>query len=250
MDMIDLKEKVAIVTGGSRGIGRATCLKLSSLGANLVLNFAGNAAAAEQTKADCEALGAKVVLVQGNVAKIEDCERIFAAAQETFGRVDILVNNAGITRDALTVRMKEEDFDAVIDVNLKGTWNCMKLAAKPMMKQRSGRIINLSSIAGIIGNPGQSNYAASKAGVIGMTKTLAKEIGSRGVTVNAIAPGFIETEMTENLPEEMKEAVSKQIPLARFGQAEDVANAVAFLASDMASYISGQVIHVDGGLVV
>ena len=224
-------------------------MKLASLGADLVLNFAGNQAAAEQTKADCEALGAKVVLVQGNVASMEDCEKIFAAAQENFGRVDILVNNAGITRDGLTVRMKEEDFQAVIDVNLKGTWNCMKLAAKSMMKQRSGRIINLSSIAGVIGNAGQSNYSASKAGVIGMTKTLAKEIGSRGVTVNAIAPGMIETEMTENLPAEMKENVAKQIPLARFGAAEDVANAVAFLASDMASYISGQVIHVDGGLV-
>lgn len=245
--MINLKDKVAIVTGGSRGIGKAICLKLASLGANLVICDLG---LAEATKQECEALGAKVVLVTANVAKLEECERIFEAAQENFGRVDILVNNAGITRDALMVRMKEEDFDAVIDVNLKGTWNCMKLAAKPMMKQRSGRIINMASVAGLMGNPGQSNYSASKAGVIGMTKTLAKEIGSRGVTVNAIAPGMIETEMTADLPAEVKEMAMKNIPLARYGQVEDVANAIAFLASDMASYISGQVINVDGGMVM
>lgn len=245
--MINLKDKVAIVTGGSRGIGKAICIKLASLGANLVICDLG---LAETTKQECEAFGVKVVLAQANVAVLEDCERMFELALAEFGRVDILVNNAGITRDALMVRMKEEDFDAVIDVNLKGTWNCMKLAAKPMMKQRSGRIINMASVAGLMGNPGQSNYSASKAGVIGMTKTLAKEIGSRGVTVNAIAPGMIETEMTADLPAEVKELAMKNIPLARYGQVEDVANAIAFLASDMASYISGQVINVDGGMVM
>lgn len=245
--MINLKDKVALVTGGSRGIGKEICLKLASLGANLVIADLG---LAEETKQQCEALGAKVLLVQANVAVMEDCERMFDQILAEFGRIDILVNNAGITRDALMVRMKEEDFDAVINVNLKGTWNCMKLAAKPMMKQRSGRIINMASVAGLMGNPGQSNYAASKAGVIGMTKTLAKEIGSRGVTVNAIAPGMIETEMTANLPAEVKEMAMKNIPLTRFGQVEDVANAVAFLASDMASYISGQVLNVDGGMVM
>ncbi len=245
--MINLKDKVALVTGGSRGIGKEICLKLASLGANLAIADLG---LAEETKQQCEALGVKVLLVQANVAVMEDCERMFDQILAEFGRIDILVNNAGITRDALMVRMKEEDFDAVINVNLKGTWNCMKLAAKPMMKQRSGRIINMASVAGLMGNPGQSNYAASKAGVIGMTKTLAKEIGSRGVTVNAIAPGMIETEMTANLPAEVKEMAMKNIPLTRFGQVEDVANAVAFLASDMASYISGQVLNVDGGMVM
>ena len=249
--MINLKDKVAVVTGGSRGIGKATCLKLASQGADLVINYlGGQEEEAAQAKQECEALGIKVLLVEGNVVKMEDCERIFEEAKATFGHVDILVNNAGITRDSLTVRMKEEDFQAVIDVNLKGSWNCMKLAAKIMMKQRSGRIISLASIAGIFGNPGQSNYAASKAGVIAMTQTLAKEIGSRGVTVNAVAPGFIETQMTAALPEEVKQSAEKQIPLARFGQAEDVANLIAFLASEEAGYISGQVIRVDGGLVI
>ncbi len=249
--MINLKGKAALVTGGSQGIGKVTCLKLASFGADVAVNYyPGCDADAEQVKAACEALGVKAITVAGDVSKMEDCEAMFHAVQEAFGKVDILVNNAGITRDALMVRMKESDFDAVISVNLKGTWNCMKLAAKSMMKQRSGRIISLSSVAGVYGNAGQSNYSASKAGVIGMTKTLAKEIGSRGVTVNAIAPGMIETDMTQNLPEEVKEAASKQIPLARFGKPEDVANAIAFLASDMASYISGQVIHVDGGLVI
>ena len=248
--MFDLKGKTAVVTGGSQGIGKVTCLTLASCGADIVVNYyPGCDADAAKVKEECEALGVKAIAVAGDVSKMEDCEALFKAAAEEFGKVDILVNNAGITRDALMVRMKEEDFDAVINVNLKGTWNCMKLAAKSMMKQRSGRIISLSSVAGVIGNAGQSNYSASKAGIIGMTKTLAKEIGSRGVTVNAVAPGFIETDMTADLPQDVKDMVAKQVPLARYGQPEEIASVIAFLASDAASYVTGQVINIDGGLI-
>ncbi|MCI9576249.1 MAG: 3-oxoacyl-[acyl-carrier-protein] reductase [Clostridiales bacterium] len=245
-----MKDRVAVVTGGSRGIGRAICLKFASLGANLVINYAGNTEKAEETKAMCEKLGAKVVLVPGSVADIMVCEKLIAEAVESFGRVDILVNNAGITRDNLIMRMSEEDFDAVIDVNLKGAWNCMKQVSRMMMKQRSGRIVNLSSVVGVVGNAGQVNYAASKAGIIGMTKSLAKELASRGVTVNAVAPGFVQTDMTDVLGEEMKENLQKTIPMGRLGEPEDIANAVVFLAGDEASYITGQVIHVDGGMVM
>ena len=245
-----MKDQVAVVTGGSRGIGRAICLKFASLGANLVINYAGNTEKAEETKTMCEKLGAKVVLVPGSVADAAVCEKLIAEAVESFGRVDILVNNAGITRDNLIMRMSEEDFDAVIDVNLKGTWNCMKQVSRMMMKQRSGRIINLSSVVGVVGNAGQVNYAASKAGIIGMTKSLAKELGSRGVTVNAVAPGFVQTDMTDVLGEEMKENLQKTIPMGRLGDPEDIANAVAFLAGDEASYITGQVLHVDGGMAM
>ena len=245
-----MKDQVAVVTGGSRGIGRAICLKFAFLGANLVINYAGNTEKAEETKAMCEKLGAKVVLVPGSVADAAVCEKLIAEAVESFGRVDILVNNAGITRDNLIMRMSEEDFDAVIDVNLKGAWNCMKQVSRMMMKQRSGRIINLSSVVGVVGNAGQVNYAASKAGIIGMTKSLAKELGSRGVTVNAVAPGFVQTDMTDVLGEEMKENLQKTIPMGRLGAPEDIANAVAFLAGDEASYITGQVLHVDGGMAM
>ncbi|HBT63182.1 MAG TPA: 3-oxoacyl-[acyl-carrier-protein] reductase [Ruminococcaceae bacterium] len=243
-------KKTAIITGGSRGIGQAVCLELAKKGMDLVINYAGNHEAAQITKQLCEELGAAVVLVQGDVSRTEDCEALFAAASQQFGKIDILVNNAGITRDNLIIRMSGEDFDRVIDVNLKGTWNCMKLAARIMMKQRSGRIINLSSVVGVAGNAGQTNYAASKAGVIGLTKSLARELAGRGVTVNAVAPGYIETDMTSTLSEEIKAMVQNSIPMRRMGQSSDVASLVAFLAGNDSGYITGQVIHVDGGMVM
>lgn len=245
-----LKDKIAIVTGGSRGIGKEICLKFASLGANLVINYIGDKTQAEDTKAECEKLGAKVALSEGDVSKMADCEKLFQTAMDTFGRVDILVNNAGITRDNLLMRMSEEEFDAVIAVNLKGTFNCMKQAARPMMKQRYGKIINMASVVGVTGNAGQVNYAASKAGVIGMTKSMAKELANRGVTVNAIAPGFIRTAMTDVLSDDVKAEITHVIPMGVMGETEDVANLAAFLASDASRYITGQVINVDGGMVM
>ena len=245
-----LKDKIAIVTGGSRGIGKEICLKFASLGANLVINYIGDKTQAEDTKAECEKLGAKVALSEGDVSKMEDCEKLFQTAMDTFGRVDILVNNAGITRDNLLMRMSEEEFDAVIAVNLKGTFNCMKQAARPMMKQKYGKIINMASVVGVTGNAGQVNYAASKAGVIGMTKSMAKELANRGVTVNAIAPGFIRTAMTDVLSDDVKAEITRVIPMGIMGETEDVANLAAFLASDASRYITGQVINVDGGMVM
>ena len=245
---MSLTGKTAIVTGGSRGIGKAVCLELARRGCNIVLSFAGNTAAADQTAAECRALGVQALAVQGNVADADAVKALFDAALKQFGAVDILVNNAGITRDNLLMLLKEEDFDAVVDTNLKGTFLCMKAAVRPMMKQRHGRIISLSSVVGLHGNAGQVNYAASKAGVIGMTKSLAKELAGRNITVNAVAPGFIDTDMTAVLPEKAKEAILASIPMARLGAAEDVANAVAFLASDEAGYITGQVLAVDGGM--
>ena len=245
-----LKDKIAIVTGGSRGIGKEICLKFASLGANLVINYIGDKTQAEDTKAECEKLGAKVALSEGDVSKMADCEKLFQTAVDTFGRVDILVNNAGITRDNLLMRMSEEEFDAVIAVNLKGTFNCMKQAARPMMKQKYGKIINMASVVGVTGNAGQVNYAASKAGVIGMTKSMAKELANRGLTVNAIAPGFIRTAMTDVLSDDVKAEITRVIPMGVMGETEDVANLAAFLASDASRYITGQVINVDGGMVM
>ena len=240
--------KTAVVTGGSRGIGRAVCLELAKGGANVVLCYAGNEGAANDTVAACEALGAKALAVRCNVADAGEVKALVDTAVKTFGRVDILVNNAGITRDGLLMTMKEEDFDAVVATNLRGTFLCMKAVARPMMRQRYGRIVNLSSVVGLRGNAGQVNYAASKAGVVGMTKSLAKELASRNVTVNAVAPGFIETDMTAAMPEAAKTATLASIPMQRLGAAEDVARAVAFLASDEAAYITGQVLAIDGGM--
>ena len=248
--MFELTGKTAVVTGGSRGIGRAICLKLAGQGANIVLNYAGNAAAAEETRAACEALGVRALAVQGDVADPAACNALIDTAVETFGQVDILVCNAGITRDNLLMRMSDEEFQKVIDTNLKGTFHCMRAVIRPMMKKRRGRIISISSVVGLIGNAGQINYAASKAGVIGMTRSLAREVASRGITVNAVAPGFIRTDMTDVLSDAVKEGILRSIPLGKLGEAEDVANTVLFLASDEAAYITGQVLSVDGGMAM
>ncbi len=240
--------RAAIVTGGSRGIGRAVCLALAAQGLDIVVNYAGSAAAAAETAALCEEKGVKAITVQADVSTAEGADALFEAAMAAFGRVDVLVNNAGITRDGLILRMTEEDFDQVIATNLKGAFLCAKKAARIMMKQRYGRIISISSVVGVHGNAGQANYAASKAGLIGMTKSLAKELGSRHITANAVAPGFIDTDMTRVLPEAAKTALLGQIPLGALGQPEDIGNAVAFLASEQAGYITGQVLGVDGGM--
>ena len=245
-----LNGKIAVVTGASRGIGKAIALKLAKLGATVVINYNGSAQKAEEVKQKIIADGGCAIAMQCNVADYEACEAFFQAVVEQFGRIDILVNNAGITKDGLIMRMSEEDFSSVVDVNMKGTFHCIRFASRQMMKQRSGRIINMSSVVGISGNAGQINYAASKAGVIGMTKSAAKELASRSITVNAIAPGYIETDMTSVLSDKVKEETMKQIPLGRLGQVEDIAAAAAFLASDEAGYITGQVLAVDGGMAV
>ena len=243
-----LEGKTAIVTGGARGIGRAISVKLASEGANVVICDIVINEAAEETIKLIEEQGVKAAAFVANVTVPEDCDNLFKQAAEQFGSVDILVNNAGVTRDNLIMRMKEEEFDLVIATNLKGTYNMMKAAARPMMKARYGRIVNISSVVGIYGNAGQVNYSASKAGVIGMTKSLAKELGSRGITVNAVAPGFIETDMTKVLSDDLKAEMVKNIALGRAGQPEDVAKVVAFLASDEAAYVTGQVIECSGGM--
>lgn len=250
---MDLTNKIALVTGGSQGIGKAVCLKLAQLGANIAINyidFGNNKAIAEETQKEIEALGVKAMIVSADVSSFEDTENMFAEVMKEFGRIDILVNNAGITKDNLMMRMKEADFDAVINVNLKGTWNCMKHVTRIMMKQKYGKIISMASVVGVMGNAGQVNYSASKAGVIGMTMSLARELASRGINVNAVAPGFIQTDMTAVLSDEVKVDLAKNIPLGTLGTVEDVANTVAFLASDESKYITGQVIHVDGGMAM
>ena len=247
---MNLTGKNALVTGGSRGIGRAVCLGLARQGANVAVNYAGNAQAAEEVAAACRALGVESFAVQADVADAAAVDAMVKQVIETFGSLHILVNNAGITKDKLALQMKEEEFDAVVDTNLKGAFLCMKAAYRPMMKQRYGRIINLSSVVGLRGNAGQANYAASKAGLIGMSKSIAKELASRNVTVNLVAPGFIDTDMTAVLPEAAREALLKSIPMGRLGQSEDVARAVAFFAAEEAGYITGQVLCVDGGMAV
>lgn len=245
-----MKGKIAIVTGASRGIGKAVAIDLAKNGANIVINYVNNQNSAMDTKEKCEALGAKVLLVKGNVSSSKDCKDIVDKALEEFGRVDILVNNAGITRDGLAMRMSDEDFEAVIDTNLNGVFYMMREVARPMMKQRFGRIVNMSSVTGLTGNVGQVNYAAAKAGVIGMTKTLAKELATRGITVNAVAPGYIDTDMTQAIGDSQAEAITSAIPVGRKGNPEDIAYAVSFLASERAGYITGEVIRVDGGLAI
>jgi len=245
-----LVEKTALVTGASRGIGRAAALELAKAGAKVALNFAGNRAAAEEVVSLIEAAGGQAMLVQADVGNAADVEAMVKAVVERFGKIDILVNNAGITRDNLIMRMKEEDWDAVIHTNLKGIFNCTKAVSKLMMKQRYGRIINMASVVGVMGNAGQANYAAAKAGVIGFTKSMAKELASRNITVNAVAPGYISTDMTANLPEQARLDLQSQIPLQRLGTPEDVAAAVLFLVSPGADYITGQTLHVDGGMVM
>ena len=247
---MDLTGKTAVVTGGSRGIGRSICIELAKQGANVVVNYSGSEDKAKQVVSEIEDLGVKAIAIQANVADSAAVDAMMKQTIEVFGTLDILVNNAGITRDNLLMRMKEQEWDDVVDTNLKGVFLCTKAVTRQMMKQRAGRIINISSIVGVAGNPGQANYVAAKAGVIGLTKTCAQELASRNILVNAIAPGFITTEMTDSLPEELKEAMLKQIPLAKLGQPEDVAKAVVFFASDNANYITGQTLHIDGGLVM
>ncbi|MFN6567426.1 3-oxoacyl-[acyl-carrier-protein] reductase [Dendronalium sp. ChiSLP03b] len=244
-----LQGQVAIVTGASRGIGRAIALQLATEGANVVVNYASSSAAADNVVAEITAAGGQALALQADVSKAEQVDTLFNAVIDKFKRIDILVNNAGITRDTLLLRMKPEDWQAVIDLNLTGVFLCTRVASKIMLKQRSGRIINITSVAGQMGNPGQANYSAAKAGVIGFTKTVAKELASRGITVNAVAPGFIATDMTSNLNN--TEDIVKYIPLGRYGQPEEVAGMVRFLAADpAAAYITGQVFNVDGGMVM
>ena len=247
---MSLQGKCALVTGGSRGIGRAVCLELARQGARVAVNYAGNAAAAEETVKACQDLGAEAFAIQADVADAAACDAMVKEVLARFGRVDILVNNAGVTRDGLMLTMKESDWDTVLDTNLKGAFQCMKAVYRPMMKQKYGRVVNLSSIVGLRGNAGQANYAASKAGLIGLTKSMAKELAARNVTVNAVAPGFIDTDMTAALPEKAREAMLASIPMGRLGQAEDVARAVAFFAGDESAYVTGQVLCVDGGMAV
>jgi 3-oxoacyl-[acyl-carrier protein] reductase len=248
--MAQLEDRVAVVTGASRGIGRAIALELARRGATLVVNYNSNAGAAEEVVAAITEMGGQGRAIQADVSLLEQATALIDGAIEAYGKVDILVNNAGTTRDTLIMRMKEEEWDTVINTNLKSAWNCSKAVVRPMMKARYGRIINITSVSGIAGNEGQTNYSASKAGLIGLTKSLAREVGSRGITVNAVAPGFVLTDLTSGLPEALMQALHERLVIKRLGTAEEVASATAFLASDEASYITGQVLSVDGGLVM
>ncbi|OHW62672.1 3-oxoacyl-[acyl-carrier-protein] reductase FabG [Andreesenia angusta] len=250
MECLSLEGKVSLVTGGARGLGKSIALKLASLGSDVVINDIGGEESAMETISEIESMGRKAVYIKADISKFEEAKSLVEQSVEQIGKIDVLVNNAGITRDNLIMRMSEEDFDAVINVNLKGTFNVSKAAIRGMLKTKNCSIINVSSVVGVAGNAGQTNYAASKAGVIGFTKSLAKEVAKKNVRVNAVAPGFIETDMTDKLPEEIIEGYKQNIPLGSLGSPEDVSNTVAFLASDMSKYITGQVIVVDGGLFI
>jgi len=246
---MNLSGRVALVTGSSRGIGRAVALELAGHGALVAVNYAGNDAAAEETAAAVRAAGTRAMVVKADVADQEQVDGMIKSVLSEYGRLDILVNNAGVTRDNLLPRIREEDWDVVLNVNLKGAYNCSRAVLRPMLKAKWGRIINISSVVGLAGNPGQANYAASKAGLVGLTKSAAREVGSRNITVNAVAPGYIETEMTALLPDENKNALLGRVALGRLGKPEEVASVVAFLAGEKAGYITGQVIVVDGGMI-
>ncbi len=248
--LLSLKDKVALVTGGSRGIGRAIATTLAEAGAAVVVNYKSNQDAADEVVRAIEAREGQALAVQADVSQSAEVERLFKTVLERFGKIDILVNNAGITRDNLLLRMREEDFDAVLNTNLRGVYLCTKAALRPMTRARAGRIINITSVVGLMGNAGQANYAAAKAGIVGFTKSTAREIASRGITVNAIAPGYVDTELTGVLSEQIRAAILESIPLGRLGTPQDVASAVCFLASDAAAYITGQTLTVDGGMVM
>lgn len=245
-----LKEKVAVVTGASRGIGKAIALKLASMDMTVIVNYAGSKEKAENVVKEIEEKGGRAEAIQCDVSDFTQCQKMIEDVHKRYGSIDVFVNNAGITRDGLVMAMKEEDFDDVIATNLKGTFNCIRFVSRIMMKQRHGKIINMSSVSGVAGNAGQVNYSAAKAGVIGITKSMARELASRNVNVNAIAPGFIETDMTDALSDKVKEQAVSQIPLGRFGKAEEVAELAGFLAGDNSNYITGQVFHIDGGMVI
>ena len=247
---MDFTDKIAIVTGSSRGIGRAIALRLAAGGSTVVVNYVGNEAAAKEVVDQITGNGGEAIAVQADVRQPAEAQALIDTAKQAYGRIDILVNNAGTTRDTLLMRMSEDDWDVVLDTNLKGTFNCIKAVSRQMMRQRSGRIVNITSVAGISGNAGQANYASAKAGLIGLTKTVAKELGGRGITCNAVAPGLVPTDLTASLPQDLVDLAIERTPLGRTGTAEDIAAAVAFLASDEASFVTGQILAVDGGLAI